>query len=233
MKKDGATFFNYVERFPEPKRSHDPLEMNSRIAARHSAQNVVQFMLERPEAAGKIWERIQSGVIVDLGKTSGAVDASAGYDLAISGKSVLKLHWKVKAAQLASMPGGPTVTLLDQVNDKDKYALHDIFGMCFQYRKSDKVPEKITTQQEFTVMNKVRLQTVGFDIAAWFGASVDDDGTVDWNAKPLFTPEYDTAGYLVKVWFANSGEYGVVPEGMWIGQECKFVDGSPQKMHNA
>ena len=51
-----------------------------------------------------------------------------------------KLDVGVRSTLLAAMPGGPSQVLLDAIDDKDKHAVGDIFGMVFQVCGRDKIP---------------------------------------------------------------------------------------------
>ena len=178
-----------AEKVPAVRTSKNAKEMNKRNRVRSCTMKLIDHVMKHPGQAVEIWASVDSEDLVSESPAKGRELATeAVHDLFEGVTTMGKLSHNAKAKVLVAMPGGPSVQLLDKVQDADPRAIHDMFYLAFRYSPQDRIPECARNAVIFILMSKTRLSEVGFSLAEWWERSIDvDTGEVDWVVCPLYS----------------------------------------------
>ncbi|CAK0800974.1 unnamed protein product [Prorocentrum cordatum] len=226
----GSVLVSFSESVPHVREvRNDQQEMNRRTRSRLCLQKCLDHMIKFPDAAPDVWNNIQAGLAGDSVEQciekQQAQETSPTDALKEAAPAFGKLDKSVLAPILGAMPGGPSSTLLDAMDDKDKHAVADGFGIVFQISMKDKVPQECRTDVTvFVNTMKLCLAGIGFDVAHWFEKSVGVDGTVGWSALPLYGLQYEN-GRLAKITHV-SGDIAWAPAHVTISSSIPLSSAS-------
>jgi hypothetical protein len=181
---DLCTFATKVPRFKPTK---DKASQAQRDRIFHCLQKSIDWLIKHPEAAVDTWTSIDSQQL----KAPPAL-ANSALTQCVSGeqKNIFdkptfgKLDQNARASLYVSLKLA-TQDSLDKINDHDSHALWDMMTFHFQVAKNDKIPDIM--RADTTVFIRA-MQIRGDDVnrlTDWFHDSVDAEGIVDWNLKPL------------------------------------------------
>ena len=173
---------------PQVKKSGGGRACNDREGARTAIQKTVDFLFKNPTHAKDVWMHIETYM-----KTAPTPSKSQPATLKETSQSDItkaatfaKLSDEDKCWLYLRIPGGPSETVLNKMDDNDKMALGDIFLMHFQLSRTTSIPVGCRDRRLLLLMLKQRQMEVGDRVKNWFDLSVGDDGAVDWTAKPLY-----------------------------------------------
>ncbi|CAK0816893.1 unnamed protein product, partial [Prorocentrum cordatum] len=223
--KAGETFCTFALSVPKVKPIRDTNETSSRVRFRNATIRVIDYMMKNPQQTPELRGQIESGLVgktaTKNGSGSGSADTPDNIDLTWAGTSVGKVHPKVKAAQLAALPDGPSEALLDLIDDNDARAIKGLFAFAFQYKSSDIFTDEMGDMSTWALMNVRRNAQIGIDFGFWIKDCVNPDtGVIDWGRRPLYTPIWGKE-YLASVRVIN-GDTASPPKGVFITYEYKL-----------
>ena len=179
----------FAQKVPKVRVCRQALENNRRERIRTCTMKVLDHMLQNPNSSVDIWASLESNLIVlDESKLVESAGNFGGPPSLVLNKTTFgKLGSDKKAMVYINLPDGPSVDLLNKIDDKDPRALHDMFVMHFQLQKSDKIPDEMQDPTIFLAVCRDRHIEVGSRAKDWFEKSVSEDGVVDWLAAPLYS----------------------------------------------
>ena len=159
--KKVETLCAFALKLPKMRKANATKDQNTRVRQRHAIMKVIDHMMKKPSSGPDLWGQIDGGLLEGPSPTKPdevGDDTHEQVDLTFHDKTVLKVHKDVKAGQLSALEGGPSQELLDKIDDKDGYAIADMFAFAFQYLKKDKFASNMSEIEAWTLMNKKEAQ---------------------------------------------------------------------------
>ena len=211
---------------PQVRLTQDQSENNKRATARWSLVQLIDWAIKNPYQIQDVWNQVNSGLVGKAPETSengASSEANFGSPSKFLGSTFGKVKTQTKALAMAQLQGGPTMELLNMIDDKDSGAVDDIFKLVTKFENSDKVPEAAQNDLNmFTKLALARAEAIGHRWREWFDESVNHEGAINWGKRPLFDLYYED-GMLQKVTHIT-GSVGAPPSHVKIGQDWIVYD---------
>ena len=226
--KDGAKLATLAERVPTMRPHRDQVLNNERIRIHAAIVSIVDFVMKHPQHARDIWGSIESNTLfvveekTDKDEKSEALAPACSlnsWDSSV--KTFGQIESNLKWGVMVQVNEDLTRELAQHIDAKDPNACGDIFESQFQVCKDQEIPAELQDVSRMIVFLTLRRRQFEGTRDGWFAAAVSEDGTVNWETKPLFDLKWAKGKVLDTIRHIN-GDIVAMKKGMNITTEFEL-----------